>query len=204
MLWEGLGKWANETNGGAVRASAARRKDKGHYLVAEALGQCLLRRADLDKLRTCSPNTGDPTRNRTTGDDSGKWSTRCDVRCTGGIFTTHSVRVLDDLDRLDAAWGQIRPNISDSSRKSASKPHPGDALPAPEFDGVVRDDRSLADRQAGAEWWTLQARGRSAHASDRRSFGEVLRRCYLRLGRVGSKPPHKPPHEDFLLATTRR
>ena len=117
------------------------------------------------------------------------------------FFTKHSCRVLDDPDRLDAAWGQIAAEY---------KRFLADEYPAA---GSMRRCRIAAGRWSRPRTTVLLQLGRRGLSGGlyRRGDGpltsiitkisEVLWRCYLRSGREGSKPPHKPPHEDFLLAT---
>lgn len=59
-LWNGLRSWANETNNGRLGRVRLVEKSKGHYLVAKPLGQCLLRRADLENLRLLFDSHGRP------------------------------------------------------------------------------------------------------------------------------------------------
>jgi hypothetical protein len=200
-LWKSLEKWANEINGKRLGRVQLAGKAGGHYLVAEVLGQCLLRRADLEKLRDLfaaqgqpAPEPYDERRLRELVDDA-----RCSL--PGRFFTKHSVRVLNDADRRDAAWDQIKGEYTKFL---------ADECPAA---GPIRRSRIAAVRrgrrrttvllQLGPRGLSggLYRRGDGPLTSVITNVSEVLSRCYLLAGREGPKPPHKPPHEDFLLAT---
>ena len=106
-LWRGLKRWANETNGGRLGRVQLVEKTEGHHLIAEPLGQCLLRRADLEKLHLLFSEhwrlDPEPYRGRRLKDlvNHARYSP------PGRYFTNHSHRVLNDLDRSKAAWKQI-------------------------------------------------------------------------------------------------
>ena len=103
-LWANLKKWANETNGGGLGLVKLVEKDRGHRLVAEPLGQCLLRRGDLDKLYDLftekKPQVPEPARGwrlKEFVDEARRsWPAK--------YFTKHSHRVFDD-DRRSVAAG---------------------------------------------------------------------------------------------------
>lgn len=200
-LWRGLRRWAGESNGGRLGLVQLVEKEGGHRFVAEPLGQCLLRRADLDKLRQLFATHGRPDpepyqgrRLRELVDDA-----RCSLR--GRYFTKHSLRVLADPDRFDAAWGQIEAEYERFLAEDYPEAAPRTSTP----DSGVRRRRpgTILLLQIGRRGLSgaLYRRGDGPLTPVIPDVGEVLRRCYLRAGREGSTPPHKPTHDDFILAT---
>jgi hypothetical protein len=200
-LWKGLRRWANETNGGRLGRIRLVEKSKGHRFVAEPLGQCLLRRADLEKLRELfaahgrpDPEPYDDRRLRELVDEARS-------SLPGRFFTKHSGLVLDDPDRRDAAWGQITAEY----RRFLADECP-EAAPRRRYRvGNIRQSRQrltvLLDLRRRRLSGGLYRRRNGTLRAVIADIGEVLWRCYLREGRVGSKPPHRPPNQDFLLAT---
>ena len=199
-LWKGLQSWANETNDGRLGRVRLVEKIRGHHLVAEPLGQCLLRRVDLANLRLLFANHGrpdpEPYHGRRLRELIG------DARCSlpGRYFTKHSGRVLDDPDRFDAAWEQIEAEYERFLADACPEAIPRTRSPI----AGVRRRRSgtavLLQIERRGLIGGLYRRGDGPPVSVIADLGEVLRRCYLRVGRERSKPPHKPPHDDFLLA----
>ncbi len=199
-LWRGLRRWANETNGGRLGRVRLVEKVHGHRLVAEPIGQCLLRRADLAKLRLLFAERGRPDPEPYLGRrlkelvDDVRWA------LPGPYFTNHSRRVLDDPDRFDGAWEQIE---AEYERFVAEK--------WPEA-AVKLGSRAAGERRRRPGTTVLLQLGRKGLSGglyglgDGRltpvisDLGEVLRRCYLRTGREAAAPPHKPPHDNHLLA----
>jgi hypothetical protein len=200
-LWKGLKRWANETNHGHWGRVRLVEKSKGHHLVAEPLGQCLLRRADLVKLQGLFAENGRPDTKPYTGRRLREMVD--DARCSVPVrfFTKHSLRVLEDPDRRDAAWGQVcaeyKRFLADECRVAGTMKR--GSITARRWN----NPRTTVRLQIGWRGLSggLYRRGDSCLTSIITEISEVLWRCYLRAGREGSKPPHKPPHEDFLLAT---
>jgi hypothetical protein len=206
LLWRGLERWANETNGGRLGRVRIVGKRRGHHLVAEPLGQCLLRRGDLEKLRALFVEYGrpdpEPYRGRRLRDLLGHARTSL----AGRYFTKHGLRVLDDPDRLDAAWEQIEAEYERFLAEERLEEE------SPEFDSEAGHQRpgrrtprlvTMVLLQIGRRGLSggLYRREEGKIAPVITDVGEVLRRCYLRDGREGSKPPHEPPHDGHLLAT---
>jgi hypothetical protein len=107
-LWRELKRWANETNGGRLGRVRLVEKRKGHYLVAEPLGQCLLRGVDLEKLRLLFDAHGRPNPEPFYGRRLREMVDDARSSFPGRFFTRHSARVIDDPDRRAAAWEQIK------------------------------------------------------------------------------------------------
>ena len=200
-LWNGLRRWANETNGGRLGRVQLVEKVGGHRFVAEPLGQCLLRRADLEKLRGLFATHGrldhEPRPGRWLKDlvNEARWS------LPGRYFTKHSFRVLDDRDRFDAAWEQIE---AEYARFLVEKSPQAAPATRSRTLGIRRRRPKTAvllqlDRRGLRGGLYKREDGRSAPLIV--DLREVLWRCYRRAGREGSKSPHKPPHDNYLLAT---
>jgi hypothetical protein len=200
-LWKGLERWANETNGGRLGRVRLVEQVAGHHLVAEPLGQCLLRRADLEKLRDLFAERGRPDPEPYRGRRLKELVD--DVRCwlPGRYFTKHSGRVLDDPDRFDAAWEQLEAEyerfLAEECPDAAPRTRPPTAAVRRKRSGTIVRLQIVRKRLSGG----LYRRQDGRLTTEIADVGEVLRRCYLRTGREGSTTPHKPPDERRLLAT---
>ncbi|APW63208.1 hypothetical protein BSF38_04772 [Paludisphaera borealis] len=199
-LWKGLRQWANEVNGERLGRVRLVEQVRGHHLVAEPLSQCLLRRADLEKFRQLFAERGRPDREPFLGDRLRNLVDEARRLPSGRYFTKHSERILDDPRRNKEAWEQIEAEF----KRFLTEPCPEAAA---RLDSRAAGGRRC--RSGTAVLLQLNRRGLSGGlyglADGRRTplvadLGEVLRRCYLRAGREGSSPPHKPPHDKHLLA----
>jgi hypothetical protein len=208
-LWQGLERWANVSNGGARGRIRLVNQAGGNHLVAEPLGQCLLRRADLTKLRIlfaeCDPRARGLHRGRglrVLVDDA-------QFRLPNKYFTQHGLRVLRNQDRFDAAWEQIEAEYQRFLAEGRPEPPPrppeegrptGPETPVDISPPRPRTTMLLQiSRQVLSGGLYRRQDGRLSPLKG--DVSEALRRCYLRIGREGSSPPHRPPHDKFIMAT---
>lgn len=223
-LWQNLKRWANQAEGERLGRVRLAEKRGGRRLVAEPVGQCLLRRADLEKLRGLFAERGRPDQEPFQGRrlkelvDDARWS------LPARYFTKHGGRVLDDPDRFDAAWEQIEaeydrflteerpalpPRADAPSTNATSEPTRGQTSEVPARPSFPDVGPSLPPATTtvrleivrGVLSGGLYRRGQGPLAREINEVDDVLWRFYLRKERGGPKPPHKPPHDDFLLTT---
>lgn len=200
-LWKGLERWANETNGGRLGRVRLVEKVGGHHLVAEPLGQCLLRRADLDKLRVLFAKCGRPDPEPYHGRRLKELVDEARCSLPRRYFTKHSSRVLEEPDRFDAVWEQIEAEyerfLAEECPETAPRARPSTPRVRRQRPGTIVRLQIVRKRLSGG----LYRREDGRLTIEIADVGEVLRRCYLRTGREGSTTPHKPPDERRLLAT---
>lgn len=219
-LWYGFKRWANKTNGGRFGRVQLVEKRTGHRFVAEPLGQCLLRRADLDRLRDLFSEFGRPDPEPYGGRRLRELVADALVSQRGRYFFEHGRRVLESEERADA-WEQVEAEylrflaeegVAGSSRRIPETLKRTGTSGCGDSGSVTTEQRSKERRARVRTTVRLQiVRGKLSGGLYKQENGqgtcvisdisEVLRRFYLREGRDGSLPNHKPPHDTFLLAT---
>jgi hypothetical protein len=208
-LWKGLERWANVANGGSRGRIRLVNQVGGNHLVAEPLGQCLLRRADLTKLRVLFAECDPRARGLHRGRDLRDLVNDAQSRLPNKYFTQHGLRVLRNQDRFAAALEQIEAEYQRflaEGRPVPSPQAPQEARPTgpkTPYEIAPRRPRTTVllqiSRQGLSGGLYRRQDGRLSRVEG--DLGEVLWRCYLRIGREGSSPPHKPPHDKFIIAT---
>ncbi|MHB1561531.1 MAG: hypothetical protein ACYC61_29125 [Isosphaeraceae bacterium] len=199
-LWRNLRCWANEKNRGQLGQLRLVEKRRGQRLVAEPLGQCLMRRGDLERLRELFREHGRPDPEPYQGRRLRDLVNGARASLPNRYFTRHSLRVFDDQDRYDAAWRQIEDDYDRFLREE----YPGYAAPK-----HSRRARTQIKRRKTTILLEISRKGLSGGLYRRENdrlvpvipdVGEILRRCFLRFGLEGPKPPYKPLHDNRLLA----
>lgn len=222
-LWRDLKRWANETNGGrkGLVRLAEKKKDQ-HYLIAEPLGQCLLRRADLTRLRDLFGNTRRLDQGADLGRKLRELVDEARYSLPGKYFTKHGLQILEDPARSAAAREQIEaeyqrflanvssetpvhaagpPAVAPSAPAAGRDPGAAPLRSAPDTPPLHAKTTVLLEIARGVLSGGLYRRGQGPSTREIKEIGDVLWRCYLRKHRQWSRPPHKPPHDDFLLTT---
>lgn len=145
-LWQDFRRWANQTREGAYGiVQLADRPPGTHRHVAEPIGQCLLRRKDLDQIRRRLAHEGQGYFGSTEAHRGhlrrmirGAWR---DQR--HAFFTRHSSVVLGDPDREQSAWGQIDAEIDEI----LARPGSFGPIPTPTIrSGPTTDRPGASDR----------------------------------------------------------
>jgi hypothetical protein len=187
-------------------------KGRGQHLRAEPLGQCLLRRADLDRLRTLFCQYGRPDPEPYGGRRLRELVDEALDSQPGRYFFEHGRRVLKSEERAEAAWEQVEAEYArflEESNEVGPSHRAGNsikripAIGSDDFGSTTAAERPKERRTRMRTTVLLQIvrgklRGGAYKIVDGASFlvvqgiTEVLRRCYLRIGRATSTLPHRP------------